>query len=181
MNEMPLISVVMPTYNSIRFIRESIESILNQTFVDFELIIIDDGSTDGSSEIIADYKKYDNRIYVCTNPKNLGIVASLNRGLSCARGQYIARMDSDDISYPTRFQKQIDFLDKYSDVGILGGAVQYIDSDGKTLGMNAYPTDDMAIRWTCLFSNPFAHPTVMIRKCVLEKNGLRYDPLKQKY
>lgn len=179
MNEMPKISVVMPTYNSIRFIRESIESILNQTFVDFELIIIDDGSTDGSSEVIAKYKKQDERIYVYTNSKNQGIVASLNRGLACARGRYIARMDADDICHPIRFQKQIEFLNEHPSVGILGCAVQYINSAGTILGVNSYPLEDTEIRWTCLFSNPFAHPTVMMRNCILTKNSLLYDPLKQ--
>jgi glycosyltransferase involved in cell wall biosynthesis len=176
---MPKISVVMPTYNSIQFLKSSIESILNQTFMDFELIIVDDGSNDGSSEMIDDFRKHDNRIYVCTNSTNLGIVASLNLGLSFTNGQYIARMDADDICYPTRFQKQIAFLDENPDIGILGCAVNYINSDGKTIGTISYPLGDIEIRWTCLFSNPFAHPTVMIRKCVLEKNNLRYDPLKQ--
>lgn len=169
----------MPIYNTRIFVKESIESIIGQTFTDFELIIIDDGSTDGSSEVLENFQKSDNRIHVYKNKKNSGIVASLNRGLSIATGEYIARMDADDICFPTRLQKQVDFLEDHPHIGILGCAIQYISSTGEKLGTNFYPSDDLAIRWTSLFASPFAHPTVVIRKCILEKYELQYNPTKQ--
>lgn len=173
-NKLPQISVVMPLYNSARFIRESIESILNQTFADFELVIVDDGSSDGSSEIIADYAKHDKRIHVYTNLKNQGIVYSLNRGLSCARGRYIARMDADDISFSNRLQTQYDFLEKNLDVGILGSAIIKITPDRERIGEYKFPLNLLDIEWICLLSSPFAHPTVMMRKADIDQHKLRY-------
>lgn len=113
---MPKISVIMPAYNAERYIREAIDSILRQTWSDFELIIIDDGSTDSTAAIIAEYT--DNRIRFCPNAQNMGVAATLNRGLELACGAYIARMDADDISLPERFAKQAAYLDAHPDVTV---------------------------------------------------------------
>lgn len=108
----------MPVYNAQEYIREAIDSILNQTFSDFEFIIINDGSTDNSVEIIKNYN--DPRIVLVDNTENKGLVSVLNQGLQLAQGEYIARMDADDISLPNRFMEQVNYLDKHPQVGILG-------------------------------------------------------------
>jgi glycosyltransferase involved in cell wall biosynthesis len=111
-NDYVKISILMPVYNGEKYLREAIDSILNQTFTDFEFLIVDDGSTDNSVEIINSYQN--SRINLVKNDKNEGLVYTLNRGLSLAKGEYIARMDCDDISLPERLKKQIDFLDSNS-------------------------------------------------------------------
>lgn len=118
----PLISVLMPAYNAEKYIKEAIESILNQTFSNFEFIIIDDGSIDATEEIIKSFK--DSRIVYIKNEKNLGLIKTLNKGISIARGEFIARMDSDDISMPQRFELQLDVFKKYKGVDIVNVALK---------------------------------------------------------
>ena len=113
---MPKVSILMPVYNSAEFLREAIESMLSQSFKDFEFLIVDDGSTDGSAGILAEYVEKDSRIRIIRNEKNQGIVYSLNRGLKECTGEYIARMDSDDIALKERLDKQIAVLDKNPDI-----------------------------------------------------------------
>ncbi|MDD2913253.1 MAG: glycosyltransferase family 2 protein, partial [Candidatus Pacebacteria bacterium] len=115
MKNNPKISIIMPVYNVETFLSEAIESVLNQTFYDFEFVIINDGSTDNSLEIIKNYEKKDSRIVLLDNKENLGITKSLNIGLNKARGEYIARMDGDDISEKERIEIQYDFLKKNRD------------------------------------------------------------------
>ena len=117
----PKISVVMPAYNAENYIREAIDSILAQTFRDFEFLIIDDGSTDHTVEIIRSYS--DSRIRLYQNERNMGVAATLNRGLDLARGEYIARMDADDISLPERFAKQAAYMDAHPDVAVCGSNI----------------------------------------------------------
>ena len=128
---MPRISVIMSVYNSARFLAEAIQSILGQTYNDFEFIIVDDGSSDQSLEIIRSYAKMDNRIRVLENEKKYGLAASLNRCIFIAKGDYIARMDADDICVPDRLEKQIAFLEQHPNIGIIGGSVQEIDGQGQ--------------------------------------------------
>ncbi len=118
MKEKPRVTVLMSVYNGEKYLREAIDSILNQTFKDFEFLIIDDGSTDSSADIIRSYTDF--RIRLIQNEKNIGLTRSLNKGLKLAKGEYIARMDVDDISLPIRFEKQVSFLDKYEDVKLVG-------------------------------------------------------------
>lgn len=173
MNNQPLISVVMSVYNSEEYIDESIMSILSQTFKDFEFIIINDGSTDGSLNIIKEYVNKDNRI-VLISRENKGLPYSLNEGISKARGKYIARMDSDDISLPNRFEEQFYFMERNLDIGVCGTA---------TIGFTSYrdnilhilPKNDELIKTELLFSTPFSHPTVMIRKSLIFKYNLCYN------
>ncbi len=126
----PLVSVVMSVYNGERFLREAIESILSQTFRDFEFIIVNDGSTDGTAGILNSYALSDSRVRVFEQ-ENMGQCASDNRGCSLARGKYIARMDSDDVSMRDRLERQIAFLENHEKVGLLGGAVEIIDDRGR--------------------------------------------------
>ena len=116
----PKVSVIMPAYNSEKYVGEAIESILNQTFIDFEFIILNDGSTDNTPKIVKEYAKRDKRIKFIDNKKNQGFIASLNQCLDVARGEYLAKMDSDDISLPQRLQKQVDYLEKNPNVGLVG-------------------------------------------------------------
>ena len=164
---MPKISVILPCYNSEAFIGSSIQSILDQTYRDFELIIIDDGSTDGSTEIIKSF--HDTRIRYIRNPENLGLIKTLNIGIGLSEGMYIARMDADDISYPNRFEEQARYLDERSDVSLVGTGYCTIPS-GKTFVPHKTPK-----LWDMLIRNQFAHPTVMFRKNNFLDNGLVYD------
>jgi glycosyltransferase involved in cell wall biosynthesis len=138
---MPRVSVVMSVYNAERYVEEAIESILGQTFRDFEFIIVDDGSTDTTSEILHNFD--DERIMLVENDGNIGLTRSLNKGLQMARGKYIARMDADDISLYERLEKQVQFLDTHPDVGLVGSAVIYIDPDGKELGVQRVCTENI--------------------------------------
>lgn len=173
---MPRISVVMPTYNQqVSYLRESIESILNQTFRDFEFIIIDDGSTDKDMvSVLYEYAQLDSRITVVENRANQGIIASLNRALERATGTYIARMDSDDIALPDRLAKQIDFLDQHPQYVLVGAWVTIIDTEGKEIGGLEFPHTYEMIRSTLLIRNAILHPTWMFRRSLIASVGA-YD------
>ena len=163
------VTVLLPVYNGERFLRKAIESILNQTFSDFELLIIDDGSSDSTLNIIQSYS--DPRIRLFQNNKNLGLIATLNKGLSLAKGKYIARMDADDISHPSRLAKQFAYLSRHPEVGVLGAAVQIIDDNENTSDKLRFPTGHEVIRWHLCFSDPIVHPSVMIRRGFVNKVG----------
>lgn len=163
----PKISVVMPAYNSEQYIAEAIESILNQTFSDFEFIIINDGSTDGTADIVKSYN--DKRIKFVDNSENRGIVAVLNQGLSMARGEYIARMDSDDISHKNRFEKQIAYMDSHMECGVLSTAYHMFGTKERVVVHPKY-VGLLNLLEGCYV----AHPAVMIRKSVLDKYDFRY-------
>jgi len=166
--KIPRISVIMPAYNAQQFLEESISSILKQTFTDFELLIGDDGSTDRTEEIIRSFR--DERITVIRNEKNLGIVPTLNKLIEASRGEYIARQDSDDISLPSRLEKQVRFLDKHPETGLCGTNMTWFGSKRKRLFM---PLRDEDIKVYMLVNNPVCQPTIMIRKSSLKKY---FDP-----
>lgn len=172
----PLISVILPVYNANGYLPLALDSILNQTYHHFELIAIDDGSTDNSLAILKNYAKKDKRIKVIQNKRNLNIANSLNKAIKLAKGQYIARMDADDISLPQRFQKQINFLLKHPEVVILGGQVRTMDVQSKSLGHKLFPILDRDIRESLYTSNPIQHPTAIINKFLLPKNFSWYNP-----
>lgn len=163
---LPLISVLMPVYNAARFLQSAIESILNQSEKRFELIIIDDGSTDDSVKIIQSFN--DNRIVYIKNPQNIGIVRSLNYGMSIAKGKYIARMDGDDIALPLRFEKQLDLLENNLDIGICGTNAITIDALGNKKRLWFYESNKDIVEMAPVFVCPFLHPTIMIRRNILE-------------
>lgn len=172
----PTVSVIMPTYNRADVLSGAIESILNQSFKDFEFIIIDDGSTDNTAEIIQKYAEKDPRIVFLKNEKNSGIVYGLNRGLEKARGKYIARMDDDDISFFGRLERQVRAMEEHPEITLFGtklGVISYLNApiphsspeieDPKRIEIHTY------------FSSGIAHPTIMIRHDFLKKKGIRYS------
>ena len=171
----PKISVLMPVYNTEKYIAEAIESILSQTFKDFEFIIVDDCSTDKTLEIIQKYAKIDNRIIALRNEKNLKICKALNKGIEIAKGKYIARMDADDWSYSDRLEKQFKFMEENSEIGISGGTMKVCDEKLKVLNQRRYNLSDKEIRKKLFRYSPFSHPLVIIRKNILDKAGF-YNP-----
>lgn len=170
---MPAISVLLPFYNARDYLKLSIESVLEQTYKDFELILINDGSSDDSLAIAESFA--DHRIRIINSPLNKGIVASLNIGLEQANGHYIARMDADDLCSPMRFEKQIEFLERHLEIGIVGCSAQLIDGQGNKIGFHRMPISSLEVRWNSMFICPFLHSSILMRKVILEKNSLKYD------
>ncbi len=168
---MPNISVVMPVYNSEKLVWETIESILNQTFIDFEFIIVDDCSTDKSWNIIQKYANKDRRIKAYRNKKNLGVVKTRNKMLDLINhnSKYIAMIDSDDIAKPERLDKQIKFLEKNTDYAIVWAFLEIIDKNGKTIWYRKYPVTPDEIGKTICKKSPLAQPSVMVRKSAWDK------------
>jgi glycosyltransferase involved in cell wall biosynthesis len=169
----PSITVLMCVFNGERFIREAIDSVLAQTFQDFELLIINDGSTDSTMDVIASY--HDPRIRVSAFEINQGTGFALNKGLSEARGGYVAILDSDDVAVPERLAFQYEFLEKHPGVALHGGAQDQMDEQGKHIGFFYLPTESVAIRWFLLFRNCITHSTAMFRRNVVLGLG-GYDP-----
>ena len=175
MNKNIKVSVLMSVYNTKReYLIEAIESILKQTLSEFEFIIIDDKSTDGSNEILKQYKENDERIVLVENENNLGLTRSLNRGLKIAKGKYIARMDSDDISLPERLERQYEYMEAHPQTAVLGGLVFINEKHGLiNRGFNQNPEVD---RIQMMFRNAgVSHPTAFIRKSFLENKQIKYD------
>lgn len=163
------ISVIMPVYNGEKYLREAIDSILNQTFSDFEFIIINDCSADSTEDIIKSYD--DSRIIYIKNEENLGVAETLNKGLEIAKGEYIARMDADDISLPTRFEKQVNYMENNLSCMLCGSNMNLF---GGLTGKTTVPISDTQIRANLLFASPFAHPTTFIRHSFIRQNNLKY-------
>lgn len=136
----PQVTVLLPVYNGEKYIAQAIESILNQSFRNFELRIIDDGSKDSSVKIVQSYS--DPRIRIVKNPQNLGLVQTLNRGITLIKSEYLARMDADDIALPDRLEKQLLFMQARPEVGLLGGAIQLVDENGDKHGKITVPIND---------------------------------------
>jgi glycosyltransferase involved in cell wall biosynthesis len=170
------ISVVMPVYNAEAYLKDSIESILCQTFTDFEFIIVYDRSTDNSYKIIEEYSKKDERIVVIKNETVGGIPEARTKGTKYAKGKYIAVVDADDISILTRFEKQYNYLEKHNDCGVVGGFIELFDSDkGIIIGVRRYYEDDENLRKRLFLYCPIAQPVCMIRREVFDNIGY-YDP-----
>jgi len=167
----PLVSVVMAVYNGEAFLRDSLASILGQSFTDFECIVVDDGSTDGSREIVK--ASGDDRVTLIEEDGHRGLIPSLNRGLNAARGEFIARMDCDDISHPDRFSAQIKVLRRNDDWGVVGTWIREFDGEGRDY-VRVYPTDPEIVRCELLFNSPVAHPSVMFRRSLITEHGLTY-------
>src|SRR5437899_2426865 len=168
----PRVSFLMAVYDGEKYLEEAIRSVLNQTFHDFEFIVINDGSTDGTAEIIERYRRADDRIRAYEQ-RHHGLVATLNRGLELAQGEYVARMDADDVSFPERLATQVAFMSAHPEVGICG---TWVETMGVPSGnVQRYPTDDATIRSWLLFESVLAHPSVVMRRELLAKAGLYYD------
>ena len=164
------ISILLPVYNGEKYLKAAIESILAQSFSDWELLVLDDGSTDRSLEIAGSFD--DPRIRALPNDRNLGVAKTLNRGLEKASGEFIARMDSDDESLPLRLEKQIQFLDNHPKVALLGANAISAETGESTFSV---PVRHSEIRCNLLFNCSFLHPTVMWRAKVFREDGLFYE------
>lgn len=163
----------MAVRNGEAYLQEAVESILSQSFQDFEFIIINDGSTDGTGEILQTYRQADSRFQIISHETGKGLAPSLNRGLALARGQYIARMDADDISLPERFAKQVAFLSTHPEIGVCGTWVKTFGQQADAI--NRYPTDGETIQCWLLFGSGLCHPSVMLRRSFLVQANLTYD------
>lgn len=170
----PMISVVMATYNRAdTFLPRAIESILSQTYDDFEFIIINDGSTDGTADVLADYAARDDRIKIITNSPNQGLIASLNKGLAAARGKYIARMDDDDESYPNRFERQVAYLEAHPDITVAGA---WVSPPGRSQPYSFQrETDPERVKIQLYLGiAPVCHPVLMMRRDFLRQHDIWY-------
>lgn len=172
MRSSPEVSVVMPVFNAARYLAGAVESILAQTFIDFEFICVDDGSTDHSLDILRAYERNDRRMRVISRP-NSGIVGALNDGLRMASGRLVARMDADDAALENRFAEQVDYLGRHPECVAVGGQVELIDHHGMVLGLRERPLDHKAIDRMLLTGDGTAicHPTVMMRRAAVEQVG----------
>ncbi|MCI9487774.1 MAG: glycosyltransferase [Lachnospiraceae bacterium] len=170
----PLVSWLMPVYNAGNSLSVAMESMLNQTYGNTEIVIINDCSSDDSGNILKRYAKQNPQIRVYENEKNMGVALSLNRGLKLCRGKYIARMDADDFSYPERIKKQVEFMETNEDVGILGSGICEINSEKNLRIKRFYPTDSEELRCRLLFNIQAVHPTIMFRASVIKDFNIEY-------
>jgi glycosyltransferase involved in cell wall biosynthesis len=164
----------MAVYNGERYLEQAVRSILSQTCDDFEFIIIDDGSTDRSPEMLKSFGDRDRRLNIHRQP-NSGLIASLNKACTLARGTYVARMDADDISLPRRFEKQVQYLDAHKEIGVLGTWIQDIGADEQPGPIWPLPTNPATIRWFLMFGNCLAHPSIMMRRELILSLGYRAE------
>ena len=172
----PLISVILPVYNAEKYLTEALESLRYQTYPHFEVIAIDDGSSDKSFSILRHYTKLDSRFRAFKNTTNLKIARTLNLGIKKAKGSLIARMDADDVSLPNRFQKQVNYLSKHPGVVVVGGQCLTIDKDGHLTGKKLFPTSHITINDLMYTANPMQHPSIMINRALLPENFSWYNP-----
>ena len=168
----PPVSVVMAVRNGQRYVGQAIESVLGQTFKDFEFLIVDDASTDATPSILEAYRARDPRISVLRNERRLERSASRNRAIRAARGSYLAMIDADDLAMPRRLEMQLEHLDNHPELAMLGSWVYEIDTENRLVGLARLPENGREIRQRMLVSNQFVHPSVMARKSVVESVGL---------
>ena len=173
----PRVSVVMPVYNGMPYLPLALDSIFQQTFREFEFIVIDDGSTDATAEILTAYAARDRRLRILTLRQNRGIVVALNSGLEAARGEFIARMDADDIALPERLERQVGFLDAHPDHVLVGSSSSFIDSMGRVTFRDTYWREvaDWELDWIAHFFTAMLHPTAMFRGAPVRNHALRYQ------
>jgi glycosyltransferase involved in cell wall biosynthesis len=168
------VTVLMAAYNEGSRVRLAVESIQSQTYADWDLLIVDDASTDSTPEILQELAASDQRISILRNQVNRGLAASLNIGWRKARGDLIARMDADDVSLSHRLQRQVAFMTEQPEVAVLGGGAELTNAEGHDLGWALRPETHVELASRILFENPFFHPTVMVRRSFYEAlNG--YD------
>ena len=162
----PKVTVLMPVYNGEKYLKKSIESILDQTFTDFEFLIIDDGSTDESLELIKSYD--DTRIKIIVHEQNKGLIKTLNEGIELAAGDYVARMDGDDVSLPERLEKQIAFMDNNQDVAVCGTWAKSMNENGKIVS-TMKSLSGILLKYNYWKPSPMIHPSVMMRKSLIKE------------
>lgn len=167
----PLVSVLMPVYNGAKYLRQAMDSVLSQTFGDFEFIVVDDGSTDESADIVRGYA--DERIRLVQNENNLGLAGARNRALREAGGKYIAWLDADDYSDERRLETQVELLEHHEDVGVCGSWVEIVG--GREGEIWRFPVDGEAVKARMLFEDPIATSSVLMRRSLIEENALAFD------
>ena len=165
------VTVLMAAYNDGASVEAAVESVRAQTYPDWDLLIVDDGSTDRTPAILQRLAQQDERITVLRNPTNRGLAASLNIGWRRARGELIARMDADDLCLPERLQRQVQFMTAHPEVAVLGAGVEYMDQNGRTLGRGVRPQQHEELVQKILREAPFYHPSVMVRRAFYEALG----------
>ena len=170
----PLVSVLLAVSNGERYLRAAVDSVLRQSVSDLELLVVDDGSTDGTPAILDDIT--DTRLRVLHHNERKGLAASLNRGLDEARARYVARLDADDVAFPRRLEVQLQRMVSGSPVAVVGSAVLEFDQTSRPGRLHPMPAGPVAVRWASLFSSPFFHPSVLVDREALGAHGLRYDP-----
>lgn len=169
---MPALSVVVPTYNAEKYVREALASVLVQDFADFELLVVDDGSCDGTLAVLEEFSA-DPRVRLLRNESNMGLIATLHRAYAECRAPLIARMDSDDICEPARFRRQVEFLRAHPEVDIVGGAIRFFGNVAPNVFR--FPLTHEGIRPAMLFYCPLAHPALMFRRALVDSGLLHYD------
>ena len=170
----PAVTVLMPVYNGARYLREALESILAQTCTDFEFLVIDDGSTDGSPDLVAAYR--DERIRLVRRERNMGLIATLNEGLQLARADLVARMDADDVAHPERLERQLAVLKAHPGLVLVGSDLEIIDAAGVPVGYEPKPVEDAGLKLALSVICAIAHPTVVFRRdAVLKVGGYREE------
>ncbi|MFC0308200.1 glycosyltransferase family 2 protein [Gallibacterium trehalosifermentans] len=169
-----LVSVIIPCYNGEQYIEAAVNSILQQSYHHLEILVINDGSTDRSADILQRFAQEDLRVRYIENEQNLGLIATLNKAIQLAQGQYIARMDSDDIALPDRIEKQVAFFEQHPDIAVLGGAIETF-GEGIANQILSLPTEDMQIKAYLFLASAFHHPTVMFNLDAIDKAELVYQ------
>lgn len=176
MDTIALVTVLMPVFNGERYLERAIQSILTQSFKDYKFLIIDDGSTDSSLEIINRYKEQDSRIQVLVNSNNRGLINTLNKSLDTIDTKYVARMDCDDVAFPARLEKQVRLMEASPSIGVCGTWITVKNTSDGSQYTQRYPTRQANIKVHMLSYCAVAHPSVILRKSFFEQYGLRYDP-----
>ncbi|MGF3141080.1 glycosyltransferase family 2 protein [Facklamia sp. P13064] len=171
------ITVLLPAYNAEDYIKDCIDSVLSQTYHSFDFLIIDDGSSDKTVEIIEKYN--DSRMKLIKNERNLGIVETLNKGLNLIKTPYIVRIDSDDIMSKNKLEKQINFIKRNNHIAVLGTQAIHFNNDSKFIGFSRMPLSTKKIRTYLLFANPIYHPSVLINNYIFKENNFKYNKLYQ--
>lgn len=168
------ISVLLSVYNGDKYLGEAIDSILGQTFKEFEFLIVDDASTDNTLDILSQYKEKDPRVKIISNEINKGLTYNLNLMLGIAKGAYIVRMDADDIASLNRLQVQYDYMESHSEIGVCGSYIETFDQQSGKKQSVKFPETDVEIRAFAFFQSPFCHPSTIIRKAIIDKYHLQY-------
>ncbi|MEZ8012910.1 MULTISPECIES: glycosyltransferase family 2 protein [Vibrio] len=175
LSNLPLISIVMAVYNCEKYLKYSIDSIIEQSYENFEFIIVDDCSVDNSLSIINSYK--DSRLRIIKNDENMGLAGSLNRAIEEAAGKYIARMDADDISLSNRIEKQVSYMEQHKNVAVCGTNIQHIDSNNNPIKdrIKWIKEDNRSIKNALIYGSCFAHPSVIVRAKYFREHSIRYE------
>ena len=168
----PLVSIVLPCFNVQKTVEDTLSSLFSQTYDNFEILAIDDCSTDDTLSILTRLAQIDKRLKVFHNDTNIKLSETLNKGIKLASGEYIVRMDADDIALPDRISKQVVFMEQHPEIGISGGSMEIVNAQLEHIGYRSYYTSDEQIRNHIFMFSPFCHPAVIIRKSVLDQSGL---------